>query len=155
MELTQVEADNLIRMDKKRTSNHSHIFPTPGTHTIVSLVSTDNTVEFTINFYHAIIKQNKIQAAELYEKGTVLLRMCIGGKHHINPQGNAPLAMFYGFEGQDTGENHLHYYAEGWDTKWAVPLKIDSNLFYPLTRIAYYFMDHCHVIDKPIMTGGL
>lgn len=56
MELTQVEADNLIRMDKKRTSNHSHIFPTPGTHTIVPLVSTDNTVESTINFYHAIIK---------------------------------------------------------------------------------------------------
>lgn len=155
MELSQMEADNLILMDKKRTGNQSYTFPIPGNHTVVPLLSIDNTYEFTLNFYHAIIKRNKVQAAELYEKGVLLLRMCVGGKHHINPQANAPLAMFSGFEGVDTGENHLHYYAEGWEAKWAVPLNIDPSMFYPLTRLAYHFMSVCHVIDKPIMSGGL
>jgi hypothetical protein len=155
MELSQDEANNLIKIEKKRNGNQSYMFPSPGTHTVVPLLSMDGTIEFTLNFYHAIIKRNKVQAAELYEKGVLLLRMCIGGKHHTNPQGSAPLAMFSGLEGQDTGEHHLHYYAEGWGTSWSVPLDIDPSLFYPLTRLSYHFMDLCHVVDKPVMTGGL
>ena len=155
MELSQDEADNLISIEKKRNGNQSYVFPSPGAHTVVPLLSLDNSIEFTLNFYHAIIKKNKVQAAELYERGVLLLRICVGGKHHPNPQGNAPIAKFSGFEGQDTGENHLHYYVEGWGTSWAIPLDIDSSLFYPLTRLSYYFMDLCHVVDKPVMTGGL
>jgi len=155
MELSQDEADHLIRIEKKRNGNQSYMFPFPGSHTAVPVLSMDGTIEFTLNFYHAIIKRNKVQAAELYERGVLLLRMCIGGKGHTNPQGTAPQEMFSGFEGQDTGENHLHYYIEGWGTSWAIPLTIGPGLFYPLTHLSYYFMDLCHVVDKPVMTGGL
>jgi len=155
VELSQSEADNLIMLEKRRNGSRSYMFPSPGTHTVVPLLSLDGTIEFTMDFYHAIIKRDKVQAAELYERGVLLLRMCTGGKHHINPQGSAPLYMFSGLEGKDTGENHLHYYAEEWGTSWAVPLSIDSSMFYPLTRLSYHFMDLCHVVDKPVMTGGL
>lgn len=154
MGLTQVEVDHLININKKKVGNLTYTFPTPENHTIIPLVSVNNEVEFKLDFYHAKIKWNKVQAAELYGGGILLLRMCVGGKSHINPQASAPSNVYTGLEGRNVGENHLHCYVEGWGTIWATPLDVNPNLFYPLTHLAYYFMDICHVIDKPVMTGG-
>ncbi len=155
MEISQAEADRLITMDKKRCDTKTYTFPAPGMHVEIPLVSTDDSTEFIVNLYHAIIKRNKIQGAELFERNVPLIRMCIGGKGHENPHIEAPLAKFSGLEGIDLGENHVHYYVEGYGTSWGYPITISSSLFYPLSQIAYYFLDLCHVVDRPVIMGGL
>lgn len=154
-ELSQSEADALINLEKKRIDTKIYNFPSPGETTRIPVVSLDGSTEFLIKVYHSIIKRQKVQTAELYEKSTPLVRMCVGGKPHTNPSEPAPLTMFSGLEGEDLGENHLHYYAENWGTVWGIPVNISQKLLYPLTGVVYHFMDVCNVVDKPALGGGL
>lgn len=142
-------------MKKKRADTKTYVFPLPGKHLAIPIVSLDGNNNFTVNIYRAIIKRQKIQTAELYERNIPLLRMCFGGKPHSNPEEDAPMERFRRFEGADLGENHLHYYVEKWGTVWGVPLVIHFDDSYPLSKLANYFMEICNVIEKPVVTGGL
>jgi len=43
-ELSQVEADRLINLDKKGADNKTYTFPAPGTHTVIPIMSIDDSV---------------------------------------------------------------------------------------------------------------
>ena len=126
--LTQSEADALIAMAKHFADATAISIP-PGVDQTRDLVSIDPKERFLLDIWRATFRLSKVRYQTRGHQIIVLVRLCIDGAPHTNPDG-----------ARLTG-SHLHVYREGYDDKWAQP--IDPTLFVDLGNIAQLFEDFC------------
>lgn len=142
--LTQDEADKLIKMEKKAVDQREWLFPGPADRIIVPLTSTDKRENFWLDLTRYQIKLTKATFQNRARLVIVLYRLDIDGAPHRNP------------DGQEIPCPHLHVYREGYGDKWAIPAPVPtfpdtSDLFSTLDA----FMQHCNIIEPPRIQKGL
>jgi hypothetical protein len=141
--LTQSEADTLLKLEKHYRENNQLVFPTYGGKLSIPLFSDDNREEFIINVQRSEIKLTKNTLLTRTRKTIVLARIDIDGPPHRNP------------DGEEIPCPHFHLYRAGYNDKWAEPLpgffKNPTDTFETLND----FMDFCVVITKPIILREL
>ena len=143
-DLTQVEADSLLGMDKRRVDDERWDFPSFGRSMSIPLVSTDRREHFLLDLYRGKINLSKGSYQNRGRQVVILARLDFGGPPHRNPDGN------------ELGPNHLHIYREGYGDKWAQPVPEDvfPHLEYP-GRTLEDFMRFCNIVNPPDIQLGL
>src|SRR5436853_1735214 len=134
--LTQAEADKLIAL-KKLFVNPETISLPPGSDLTFELVSEDKHEQFLLDLWRSTFRLSKIKYQNRARQVTVLVRLDVDGSPHTNP------------DGQRLEGTHIHYYVEGYDDKWALPL--DLTVFTDTANIALtleQFCSRCN-IEKP------
>ena len=136
--LTQAEADDLIRLQKYRTDCKVWHYPYFGGRTNIPLASKDRREEFLLDMYRGGISLTKQSFQNRARRVVILLRLCVLGSPHRNPDGQEILAP------------HLHVYREGFADKWAVPALAYNfgNMADPWQTLQD-FMRYCNVTDPP------
>ncbi len=109
-DLTQKEADRLLRLEKCRIDDTPYQFPTKGQSLRIPLRSKSGNEEFSLDLYRGILAMGKTMFQTRAKKTVILARLDIGGPPHRNPDGKEILSP------------HLHLYREGHDDDWAYPL---------------------------------
>lgn len=142
--LTQVEAEALIAMAKKRVDDDSRLFPPPGERFSIPLTSLDKRENFFLDATRYQIKLTKATFQNRAQQAIILMRLDIDGPPHRNP------------DGKEIPCPHLHIYREDYGDKWAYPAPVDR---YPdtadLLSTLEAFMRHCNITDPPQIERGL
>jgi len=85
--LTQSEADALIALKKKRTSNDTYSFPYSGEILTIPIISIDGRESFLLDINRkGSIKLTRCTCQERYRGIIILVRLDIGGQPHTNPE---------------------------------------------------------------------
>ncbi len=145
--LTQAEADALLKMEKVSVDDKKHKLPSAnsGGKIIAHLTSVHTKENFflDINKYNIILAKQIIlkQTYQTRARVTVILARLDFGPPHKNPKelGNA-----------EVGSPHLHIYKEGYDDKYATE-DIDgifSDLNDP-QKVLHDFMKYCNITQPP------
>lgn len=155
--LSQIEADALIAMPKKRAQNDHYDFPQAGEELIIPIVSIDGKEFFLLDISRGKIKMTKCSYQERYKGTIILVRLDVDGLPHTNPDvQNVPLPHLAPYNGLTLQCPHLHLYVEGFMDKWAIPAPIDK---FPQTGDIYSTVDDffrfCNIIDPPIINRSL
>lgn len=156
--LTQPEADTLITMAKKKSTDERYDFPSSGEILTIPVVSIDERESFLIDVNRkGRIRLTKCTYQERYRKMIILVRLDIDGSPHTNPEVDTiPLSYLTPYNGQTIYCPHLHLYVEGFMDKWAIPAPSDK---FPETGDLYRtlkdFFRYCNIIDPPIIQRGL
>ena len=80
--LTQLEADNLINMEKKRISDNIYSFPTTGDCLTIPIKSLYEREEFLVDINRkGTIRLHRCAYQERFQKTTILVRLDIGVDH--------------------------------------------------------------------------
>ncbi len=154
--LTQAEANALIDMPKKRINDDPYNFPGRGEKLVLDLISENGRERFKMDVYRGRIKLAKCNYAELGRETIMLVRLDVGGRPHVNPEGPAPLPFLEPYEDQDMQCPHLHVYIEGHDAQWAIPAPVDKFTdLSDLGRALDNFFDYCNVIEPPAIQRAL
>lgn len=141
-DLSQAEADALLRMEKYRVDATAHVFPDLGGHIQIALQAQNQRELFSLD-----ISRRRIALTTKYQtrgrQAVVLARLDFNSPHR-NP------------DDSEVGIPHLHIYKEGFGDKWAyeVPadmLKNPSDAWQVLND----FMSYCSVVEPPNISGGL
>jgi hypothetical protein len=141
-DLSQAEADALLRMEKFRVDHTAHAFPDLGGHLQIALQSHNQRESFSLD-----ISRRKIALTTKYQtrsrQSVVLVRLDFHSPHR-NP------------DDTEVGIPHLHIYKEGFGDKWAyeVPagmLQNPSNTW----QVLHDFMHYCRIVEPPNITRGL
>ncbi len=142
--LTQVEADTLIALEKRRVDTQLWDYPDFGGAITIPLVSTDRREPFFLDLRRSRINLAKGTYQNRTRQVVVLVRLDFGGGPHRNPD--------------DTriGSPHLHLYREGYGDKWAVPVPSDRFSNLPdAWQTLQDSMQFCHIVDPPAILRGL
>lgn len=142
--LTQSEADDLIAMEKHRTTSDPYNFPARGQSLHIPLTSHDKREEFILTVNRQVIEISKVTYLSRARVSIVLLRLDINGGAHRNP------------DGAEVPCPHIHVYREGYDDKWAYP--IDDSDFSSIDNMLATlsdFMKYCNVTSTPSVRGVL
>jgi hypothetical protein len=138
IDLTQIEADALIAMEKHRKDDKEWEFPGPGQRLAIELTSPDKRESFMLDITRSQLKLTKATYQNRARQVVILMRLDLDGPPHRNP------------DDQDVPCPHLHIYREGYGDKWAVPA---PALVYPDTKDLFStfesFMQHCNITQKP------
>lgn len=110
MELTQKEADFLMKIEKKFLHNDPIELGSTPLNFRHPLVSVDGRERFSLDIWRGSINLNKYRLQERARSVFVLVRVDIGGAPHTNPDGVMVPAP------------HIHLYREGYGDKWAYPI---------------------------------
>ena len=144
IDITQAEADALIKMEKEFLENDPLSFPEPGGRLAVPLTSRDKRENFILDVQRYQIKLTKANYQNRARQAIVLIRLDIDGALHRNP------------DGEEIPCPHLHVYKEGYGDKWAMPAPVSQ---YPnvqdLVSTLEAFMRHCNIVDPPEIQGRL
>jgi hypothetical protein len=142
--LTQVEADNLIAMEKQRVDDKDWLFPSPGDRVAIPLTSLDKRESFMLDVTRAQIKLTKATYQTRARQVIILMRLDLDGPTHRNP------------DGVEIPCPHLHIYREGFGDKWASPAPVDryANTL-DLSSTLEVFMRDCSITDPPRVQKGL
>ncbi len=140
MELSQIEADRLISMEKHRVDNTKRIFPGRGERLSVPLTSLDKREMFMLDVTRGMVRLTKATFQNRSRQAIVLLRLDVDGSPHRNP------------DGAEVPCPHLHVYRAGYGDKWAfaAPNELvaeQSDLHVTLGL----FMKLCNVTQPPII----
>jgi len=141
--LSQAEADALIKMEKHRVDNEKWLFPTDGVASI-PLMSADKREDFMLDIRRARIDLLKGTYQNRARQIVTLARLDFGAKPHRNPDGNM------------VASPHIHIYREGFGDKWAEPLK--TNQFGKpddIWQLLQDFMKVCNITKPPVIEKGL
>jgi hypothetical protein len=144
IELTQIEADELIAMPKQPTDQNVVQFPSVGERLLIPLISVDRTEDFLLDVTRSRIDLAKITYQNRGRVVVVLMRLDLNGAPHRNPDGvQMPCP-------------HLHIYREGFGDKWAFPLPAGkfANLG-DMPQTLSDFMGECNVTAQPAVQTGL
>ncbi|MEE8483243.1 MAG: hypothetical protein V3S46_01490 [Nitrospinota bacterium] len=139
----QSEAKILMNMRKFFTDSDAISLP-PGSDKTHELVGEDEREKFLLDLWRGTIRLSKLKYQTRGRKVIVLVRMDIGTAPHTNPDGVI-------IEG-----NHIHLYREGYEDKWAYPLKSDG--FRNPSNILQAFDDfcrYCNIKDIPSFQEGI
>ncbi|MEO7143398.1 MAG: hypothetical protein ABI165_07825 [Bryobacteraceae bacterium] len=142
--LSQVEADALIQMEKRCIDDSPCDFPPPGDRVTISLTSLDKRENFMLDVTRGGIKLTKATYRNRARHVIILMRLDLDGPPRRNP------------DGEEIQCPHLHVYREGYGDKWAVPAPLDkysntTDLFSTLDA----FMQHCNITRPPRIQPGL
>jgi hypothetical protein len=141
-DLSQAEADALLRMEKYRVDATAHAFPDLGGHTQIALQSQNQRESFSLD-----ISRRRIALTTKYQtrgrQSVVLARLDFNSPHR-NP------------DDTEVGIPHLHIYKEGFGDKWAyeVPADMLKNPF-DAWQVPLDFMSYCSVVEPPNISRGL
>lgn len=111
-DLTQGEADVLLKVEKHREDDRHWRLPDLGGDICVPLLSLDGRESFTLDISRGRINLLKGKFQARGRTAVVLARLDFGVPHR-NP------------DGEEVGAPHLHLYREGYGDKWAFPVPID------------------------------
>ena len=142
-ELTQKEADRLLRVEKYRTNDTTYPFPIKGGSLRIPLKTKSGNEEFSLDLYRGTIAMGKHMFQTRARKTVILARLDLGGSPHRNP------------DGEEIFSPHIHLYKEGYDDKWAYPLPRGFNDPNDILRTLDEFMEYCHIVDKPKILRGI
>lgn len=141
--LTQAEADALIAMGKNFINIAAITLP-PGTDETHELIGDDKRELFLLDLWRSTFRLSKLRHQTRGRKVIVLVRLCIDGSPHTNP------------DGEKIAGSHIHFYREGFEDRWAFPL--NPNEFSAPSNIGQTFVDFCHfcnIRDIPVYQEGL
>jgi len=137
LELTQAEADQLISMNKVKTTGLVITFPHLGEKISVDLLSIDQREPFQLDINRSAISLSKVTYQNRARSVFILVRLDLGGAPHRNPDGEELLCP------------HIHLYREGYGDKWAFAVP-DSFLSLSDNWVTLCdFMKYCNIIDPP------
>ena len=143
IDLTQVEADELIAMEKHSIDDDSHAFPMGGKLTI-ALQSPDKREQFLLDVSTTRIDLRKGTYQNRARQAVILVRLDFGGAPHRNP------------DDEGIPCPHLHRYREGYGDKWATPLPGDTfPRISDLGGTLDDFMRYCNITLPPRIERGL
>jgi hypothetical protein len=142
IDLTQVEADELLAMEKHRINEDRHRFG--ALRLEIPLRSVDQRENFFLDVGRGrinLVKGNYQTRAKLV---VILARVDFGGAPHRNP------------DGEEIASPHLHVYREGYADKWAHPLPPEA-FTNPNDSwvILEEFLRFCNVTQPPIFEQEL
>lgn len=142
--LTQVEADALIAMEKRRINEERSDFPMGGQSLALPLQSPDRREQFTLDLSRSRIDLAKVKMQNRGRQVIVLVRLDLGGSPHRNP------------DGEEIPIPHLHVYREGYGTKWAIPVPADRfPAIHDMWATLEDFLLYCNVTQPPHIDRGL
>lgn len=126
--LSQIEADTLIAMLKmfQKSGPTSILSGADETH---ELFSSDGREAFLLDLARGSIRLSKVKCQTRGRKIVILVRVCIDGMPHTNP------------DGQKLGPTHIHLYREGFEARWAFPL--DPSKFSNPNDVSKTLADFC------------
>ena len=136
--LTQVEAEALIALEKRRVDGREWLYPYMGGKVIIPLVSWDMREQFRLDLYRSKITLSRQTFQNRARGVVVLVRLDVGGPPHRNP------------DDVEIHTSHLHVYREGYGDKWAVPAP--PGHFADLTdtwQTLQDFMRYCAITEPP------
>ncbi len=136
--LTQAEADALMVMPKKPSTEETYAFPNPGDRLQIALESLDKAEDFLLDVTRSRIDFAKVTYQNRAHVIIVLMRLDLNGPPHRNPDDSVIACP------------HLHLYREGYGDKWAFSVPPDrySNLSNMVQTLSD-FLTHCNVTDQP------
>ena len=143
-DITQVEADQLFAMEKRRLQDTEAQWPSLGGKASIQLISADGREEFVLDLATSSMKISKLMLQNRARTTAILARLEIDGAPHRNP------------DDEEVPCPHLHLYREGYNDRWAFP--VPPNHFRDLTNrnITFEdFMRFCNVTLPPIFRDGL
>ena len=141
-DLSQAEADALLRMEKYPVDTTAHAFPDLGGHIQIALQSQNQRESFSLD-----ISRRRIALTTKYQtrgrQSVVLARLDFNSPHR-NP------------DDTEVGIPHLHIYKEGFGDKWAYDVPVDM-LKNPSDawQVLLDFMSYCSVVEPPNISRGL
>lgn len=142
--LTQVEADALIGMEKHRVNEDRSDFPMGGQSVVLPLQSVDRREQFLLDLSRGRIDLAKVKMQSRGRQVVVLVRLDLGGAPHRNP------------DDEEIPAPHLHVYREGFGDKWATPVPADRFRDTGDVWIAFEdFLRFCNVTVPPFVERGL
>jgi hypothetical protein len=141
-DLSQAEADALLRMEKFCVDATPHAFPDFGGRIQIALQSQNQRESFSLD-----ISRKRIALTTKYQtrgRQTVVLARLNFNSPHRNP------------DDTEVGIPHLHIYREGFGDRWAyeVPtsmLKNSSDAW----QVLLDFMAYCSIVEQPNISRGL
>lgn len=143
MELSQEEADQLVEVEKWFDD------PDPlelqrGTKMRYNILSEERGENFKLDAYRGKRGELKLVYNHRVRKVFKLVRVCINGSTHRNP------------DGEVVPENHIHFYQEGYHDKWAEPLD-NFNFENPenTKQALIDFCDICNITNLPNVNNPL
>lgn len=142
-QLSQHEADSLLRMDKHRKDDQQYLISGLGDHLSIPLISNDGHVEFTLDIRKSRIDLRKGTLQNRTQQVHILVRLDFGGAPHRNP------------DDKEVPCPHLHVYKEGFGDKWAI--EIPQDHFKDLSDFAQTledFMSYCNIVIPPTFQIG-
>jgi hypothetical protein len=142
--ITQIEAEKLMTMDKCALDEKEWTFPVPGDRISIPLTSVDKRESFMLDVTRAQIKLTKVTYQNRARAAIILMRLDLDGPPHRNPD-DAEISC-----------PHLHIYREGYGDKWAIPAppKTYANTADLLVTLDT-FMRECKIIRPPTVLKGL
>ena len=142
--LTQIEADALIALEKRRLGEQEWRYPDFGGAITIPLVSTDRREPFLLDLRRSRIDLAKGTYQNRGRQIVVLVRLDFGASPHRNP------------DGEEIGSPHLHVYREGFGDKWAYPPPMDRLAdLADSWRTLEDFVQFCNVVEPPVIRRGL
>jgi hypothetical protein len=142
IDLTQVEADQLLAMEKHRTSDDFHRFD--AIRLEIPLLSADHREHFLLDIGRGRINLLKVTFQTRAKQTVILARLDFGGQPHRNP------------DGQEISCPHLHIFREGFADKWAEPLPAEHFTNPDDSRALFGdFLRFCNVTRPPVIEYGL
>lgn len=142
--ITQIEADALIQMEKHCLEEKEYEYLFPGEKLIIPLKSSNGREQFLLDINRKKIDIKKGNYQNRARQAVVLLRLDFGGPRHQNP------------DGEIIPSPHLHVYKERYGDKWAYPL---SSEHFPriddLWGTLDDFMTFCNITRPPIIRRGI
>jgi Family of unknown function (DUF6978) len=126
--LPQAEADVLIAMAKTFADAAAISIP-PGADETRELIGADPKEQFLLDIWRGTLRLSKFRYQTRGRQVIVLVRLCIDGAPHTNPDGTRLVG------------SHLHRYREGYDDRWAEQL--DVRLFQNTSDVWQTFEDFC------------
>jgi hypothetical protein len=145
MSLTQAEADYLMQLEKKFTSDDPLILGPGPLKCVRTLISGDRREQFLLDVHRGSLSLNKYTFQERARVIIPLVRVDIGETlRHTNP------------DGEPIQGSHIHIYREGYDVKFAWPL--DRALFRAPEDMIMTFEDFarfCNITMIPPIEGRL
>ena len=143
IDLTQKEADALIKMEKSKADSDQCTYPALGMSLTVPIISTDKRETFLLDISRKTIELAKVTLQNRARQTIVLIRLDFGGSPHRNP------------DHEEIDTPHIHIYREGYGDKWAYslpPVFTNPNDQQTLLRD---FMKYCNITDPPNIEWGL
>lgn len=141
--LSQQEVDELLTMIKILKHNGPLEFPEPGKALKMDAVGEENNEKFIIDVNRKGQIKIRCTYQTRYGKSIILLRIDLVGGKHINPDGTIVECP------------HIHIYREGYEDRWAYPLKdvIDIQNSFDLIEVLLKFLEYNKIKNIPTEIG--
>ncbi len=141
--LTQTEADALLKMEKISVDDKEYILPSWdfGGRVAVPLISLDKRENFILDIRKSSFSIAKQTYQTRAHEAIILVRLDFGRTHKNPPD----------LGGKVVGSPHIHIYKEGFADKYAtddIPDGMLSNLDDP-SKILHDFMKYCNITQIP------